>query len=329
MAEKTERPQLVKPRQDHIPETSLPNVTVGFGSLASFEFTMRAAKALANSTLVPAEYRAFVPSKIKRNEWAENGNAIPNCVVALNMAQRLGADPLMIMQNLHVIEGRPSWSSQFIIAAINSCGRFSPLRFDISEPGDETEIEFETHKWEDKQKIFFKKKMMVRHQKCTAYAIEKATGDKLPGPTVTMEMAIVEGWATKNGSKWQTMPEIMLRYRAAAFFGRLYAPELLMGLHTSEEVVDMHRTEDGTFSMTSETDAHPMVPTLDPSQAGFDPETGETDDSSMSEVQSEPEPKKDRKAREPKEDQKSQSSEVKTQQAETKAQSNGGMFGDD
>ena len=31
------------------------------------------------------------------------------------------------------------------------------------------------------------------------------------------------------------MPALMLRYRAAAFFARCYAPELTMGLHTAEE----------------------------------------------------------------------------------------------
>jgi len=52
-------------------------------------------------------------------------------------------------------------------------------------------------------------------------------------------MAAAEGWATKAGSKWKTMPELMLRYRAAAFFGRLYAPDILMGMQTAEEAVDV------------------------------------------------------------------------------------------
>jgi hypothetical protein len=52
-------------------------------------------------------------------------------------------------------------------------------------------------------------------------------------------MASAEGWATKAGSKWKTMPELMLRYRAAAFFGRLYAPDILMGMQTAEEAADV------------------------------------------------------------------------------------------
>ena len=52
-------------------------------------------------------------------------------------------------------------------------------------------------------------------------------------------MAKKEQWATKAGSKWQTMPELMIRYRAAAFWGRLYASDLLLGMQSQEEVVDI------------------------------------------------------------------------------------------
>jgi len=54
-----------------------------------------------------------------------------------------------------------------------------------------------------------------------------------------MAMAKKEGWATKTGSKWATMPDLMIRYRAAAFWGRLYASDLLLGLQTQEEAIDI------------------------------------------------------------------------------------------
>lgn len=162
-----------------------------------FELVQRQAKALSMSTMIPKDYQ----------------NNIPNTLVALEMAQRLGASPLMVMQNLHIIHGRPSWSSTFIIAALNSCGRFSALRFEMEA------------------------------DKCRAVATEHATGHDLQGPWVTMEMAKSEGWLTKPGSKWKTMPELMLRYRAAAFFGRLYAPEIMMGMHTEFEVQDMQQVK--------------------------------------------------------------------------------------
>lgn len=52
-------------------------------------------------------------------------------------------------------------------------------------------------------------------------------------------MAKKEGWVSKTGSKWLTMPELMIRYRAAAFWGRLYASDMLLGMYSQEEVVDI------------------------------------------------------------------------------------------
>ena len=213
-------------------------VNIGFGTLASFEFTQRAARALMQSTLVPEIFRQWTLNK-QTKEMVENPNALSNCIIALNMADRMGADPLMIMQNLYVVEGRPSWSSQFVIACINACGRFSPLRFELSDFGEEREVTYERVVWVNRSRTVEKVKVKLRDRSCRAWVVEKATGDRLEGPLVTMEMAVVEGWFGKNGSKWQTMPEVMLRYRSASFFGRLYAPDLLMGLHTAEEAEDI------------------------------------------------------------------------------------------
>ncbi len=177
---------------------SADDVSMGFRSERSFMLTQRAAKLLASSSLVPKEFQ----------------NNIANCVVALNMANRMGADPLMTMQNLYIVHGRPSWSSQFLIATFNTCGRFSALRYRwTGQAGTDT-------------------------HGCVAYAIELSTGELLEGSEITVGMAKREGWYGKTGSKWQSMPEQMLRYRAAGWFIRAYAPELAMGLHTSEEVAD-------------------------------------------------------------------------------------------
>lgn len=174
----------------------------GFATASGFELIQRQAKVLASSQLVPKEYQ----------------NNIPNCIIGLEIAHRIGASPLAVLQNLYIVHGKPGWSSQFIIGAINSTGKFSPLRFEMAgEPVNRS---------------------------CVAWAKDLATGDRLESPLVSMEMAKSEGWIDKTGSKWKTMPELMLRYRAATFFGRLYAPEILMGMQTAEEVVDV-TTEQG------------------------------------------------------------------------------------
>lgn len=194
---------------------NLPAVRMGFDTSQGFDLMQRGAKLLAASTLVPKEYQ---------------GN-LPNCVIALNMAQRIGADPLLVMQNLYVVHGRPGWSSKFLIASFNQCGRFSAIRFEwASERGKD--------QWG-----------------CRAWATEKATGEKITGPLITIELAKKEGWYEKNGSKWKTIPELMLMYRSAGWLVNTHAPEISMGLNTVEElgdVFDASRTDDGTFTVTQE-----------------------------------------------------------------------------
>ncbi|KVC45179.1 hypothetical protein [Burkholderia diffusa] len=241
-------------------EANLPAVAPGFGSLQSFELMQRAANLLASSTLVPAAYRKTIEKTNRYGEVTEsreNPNALANAVVALNMAQRMGADPLMVMQNLYIVEGRPSWSSQWIIAAVNGCGRFSPLRFDIRKLGRKT-VPYVTFEWSgpsgNRTRTEKRQEVEIEDIECIAWALERGTDTRLESPPVSIELAVKEGWYTKNGSKWQTMPEVMLRYRSASFFGKLYAPELLMGLTTVEEaadIVDVH--DDGTYSMNRAT----------------------------------------------------------------------------
>lgn len=182
-----------------------PAVSVGFGTLKGFEAMQRMANLFSRSSIVPEAYRST---------GDKDYTSMGNCVIALDMALRMGANPLMVMQNLYVVHGRPAWSAQFLIATLNQSGRFSALRYEFQ--GKEG-----TDDWG-----------------CRAVTTELATGERLTGPLITIGLAKKEGWYGKNGSKWQSMPELMLRYRAAAWFVRAYAPEIAMGLQTVEEVRD-------------------------------------------------------------------------------------------
>lgn len=182
-----------------------------FANKDTFDHIQRVAKVFSESELVPEKY--------KKNP--------ANCIIALEMSGRMGVSPLMVMQNLDVILGKPAWSSKFLIASINSCGRFSPLRYEESEDkGGSTR----------------------------AWAIDKSNNEKLFGIWVSMEMAQVEGWIDKKGSKWKSMPELMRRYRAASFFTNQYAPEISMGFQTVEEVIDItsHQTAANPVSVNKE-----------------------------------------------------------------------------
>ena len=251
-------------------------VRAGFDTADGFALMQRGANLLANSTIVPAQYRAL---NVKKDRYGniikeeDNPAAISNCVVALNMATRMGADPLMIMQNLYIVEGRPGWSAQYVIASINACGKYSPLRFKLEDLGKK-EVEYTETTWENNKPVKHTKKVTVQDMKCVAWALERKTNEVLESPPVTIELAVKEGWYTKNGSKWQTMPEVMLRYRAASFFGKLYSPELLMGLQTAEELhdstYDMELTPAGGYQVTTdeirrnEEPAEPEVQTTEP-----------------------------------------------------------------
>ena len=192
-----------------------------FSGIRAFEDAQRIAKALASSTLIPPQFQG------------QQGFA--NCLVALEIAGRMNISPFLCMQHLHIIHGRPSWSSAFIIAMVNGCGRFTPLRFEISGSGYSLA--------------------------CYAVATDIKTNQELKGPTITMAMAKKEGWATKSGSKWITMPELMIRYRAAAFWGRLFAGDLLVGLQTQEEVIDVEtvKVSVGIDELNAKVQAAPVV----------------------------------------------------------------------
>jgi hypothetical protein len=227
-------PQTATLAQLRTPQPEAPQrYEIGLTNSQGFELAQRAAKLLASSSLVPKDYQ---------------GN-LPNCVIALNMAARVGADPLMVMQNLVIVHGRPTWSAQFLIATVNTCGRFSALRYEFFGAPN-------TDEWG-----------------CRAWAIEKASGEKLIGTDVTIAIAKKEGWFGKSGSKWQSIPQQMLMYRAGSWWTRAYAPELSMGLHTSDEMADVYDAEygaDGAYQVTAES-LRNAVPTA----AVIDQDTGE------------------------------------------------------
>ena len=82
-----------------------------------------------------------------------------------------------------------------------------------------------------------------------AFAYNKS-GKRIDGPKVSLSMAIKEGWFTKAGSKWQTMPQVMLMYRSAKFFSNVHAPDLTLGLPTADEIQDIEDIDHEVVSTT-------------------------------------------------------------------------------
>jgi len=221
-----------------------------FSSENAFVSVQRMAKALASSTLVPDAYR---------------GEAnLGNCIIALELSQRIGASVMAVMQSMVPIHGKPTWSAAFLIATVNSCGRFSPMRF----------------RWVGKEN--------TDEWGCRAYAVEREGNLELVGALVTIAMAKAEGWYTKNGSKWKTMPEQMLQYRAAAFWTRAYAPEIALGMHTAEEIHDTPEANQVVKPVVM--DVTPTPPEPKPRRTKKEPEAVVVQEPAPVQIEPEPEP---------------------------------------
>lgn len=164
----------------------------------------RTAEMLSQASIIPQQYRG------------KPGD----CLIAMDMANRMGISPIMVMQASQVVQGNFTWRGTACKALIDGCGKFKNSQYImIGRQG--------TPEWG-----------------CRMVATRTRTGEVVSGPTVTWKMAIDEGWVNKNASKWKTMPELMLRYRAASFFAKTECPEVLMGFQTAEEQMDIIDTEE-------------------------------------------------------------------------------------
>lgn len=213
-----------------------------FSSIQAFEDAQRMVKPLASSQFIPANFQG----------------RIDDCLIAMEMSYRMNISPLMVLQNTYIVHGKPAFSSQFLISLVNASKTFATsIRYkEIGERGKDS-------------------------FGCIAWAKDK-DGEILEGPAVTIEMAKAEGWMSKPGSKWKTMPDVMLRYRAATFFTRFYAPEIAMGMQTREEVIDVESTEDSTpksrFDKPLLTEETPSTPPPPPVKAKAETEKDLTKD---------------------------------------------------
>lgn len=177
-----------------------------FTSTSSFQEMFDMAKMLASSDMVPQNYQ----------------NKPMNCLIAMEQAQRMNASPLMVMQNLYIVKGKPSWSGSACAMLVNGCGMFDNVKLNyVGEKGKDS--------W-------------------GAYvsATRKSDGEKIEGTLVDMAMVKAEGWS--SNPKWKNMPQQMLGYRAYSFFARLYCPNVLNGFATEGEA------EDSRINLTREVD---------------------------------------------------------------------------
>ena len=173
-----------------------------------FNQLLRAAQMLSQTSIIPQSYQGKPQ----------------DCFVAIEMANRMGVSPLVVMQNMYVVKGKPAWAGQACTMFINSCGKFTQVKHVYTgEKGTDS-------------------------RGCYVTATRISDGIQVNGVEVTITMAKAEGWTANT--KWRTMPELMLAYRASAFFARVHCPEALMGVQLVDEIYDTETSRNAKKTST-------------------------------------------------------------------------------
>lgn len=173
--------------------------------LQNFADKWKIAQQFSKSDLIPENYK----------------NKPENVIIALGMSEKMDLDLFTIMQNLDIVKGKARWNGSFCRTLIEKTGKFKDL-----------ELIYTGKKGDDSYG-------------CYLQATRKKDNKIVNGSEVTVGMAKIEGWWSKKDkygketSKWQSLTELMLGYRAMSFFARLHCPEALSGVYTGEEIDDM------------------------------------------------------------------------------------------
>lgn len=179
--------------------TQNPNAVTMWNDAKLYNQSLSMAQTLSKSEIIPQSYRGK-PA---------------DCLIAIDIANRLGLSPAIVMQNSQIVRGNFTWKGSACKAMIDGCGRYQKTRYVyVGEEGKDS-------------------------YGCYLEAIDN-DGDIIKGVPVTIAMAKKEGWYNKDGSKWQSMCDLMLKYRAAAFFMRTECASIAMGFLTKEEVEDVY-----------------------------------------------------------------------------------------
>jgi len=132
-----------------------------------------------------------------------------NVLIALEFAHRNDISPFAAMQSLFVIHGRVGLTASMAISLARKHNVWKSLVYKVEGEGNTLAVT----------------------------AIAKLHDDSEATATVSMKMANDAGWS-KNAI-YKSIPEQMLKYRAAVFLIRSHFPEVLFGMQTVEELRDV------------------------------------------------------------------------------------------
>jgi len=156
----------------------------------SLDEALRFADMLSKSSIVPKDYQ---------------GNP-GNVIVAIQWGAELGLPPLQAMQNIAVINGRPSIWGDAVLAIIRASGLLVSITEDLRDDG----------------------------ATCTV----QRRGEDPVARSFTVEDAKKAGLWGKQGP-WQQYPRRMLQMRARGYALRDVFPDVLRGVYVAEEAQDL------------------------------------------------------------------------------------------
>lgn len=165
--------------------------------IAEYDFMVRKAKILAASQFLPAHFRGK-PA---------------DCMVALELGQRLDVPAMLILQHSHVVKGKIGIEGKLAMALLRQRSPYIDIDVEYEGSGMSRQV--------------------------TVSGKRKRDG-KIHSLTMTMQE--VQAWGWLQNDMWKKMPDQLLCYRAAIFFIRRYCPECLMGLSTKDELMDIETT---------------------------------------------------------------------------------------
>ena len=169
----------------------VPTASVNFLTPTNLQEAMQIADLLAGSDIVPKDYQR------------KPGNIL----VAMQWGAEIGLQPLQALQNIAVINGRPTVWGDAMLALVRSSGLLEFIREELSENGLEAT--------------------------CTV----KRKGQEPVVSKFSMEDAKKAGLAGKQGP-WTQYPKRMLKLRARSYALRDEFTDVLKGMAITEEEMD-------------------------------------------------------------------------------------------
>ena len=144
---------------------------------------------------------------ITSNILPSNFRNIGDVIVLNEMSRNLQIPIILLAQQLYIVHGKVGFSGQFAIALLNKAVELGKI---------------------DKWKYETKGKAV----RVIAYKGE----DKIEGTWIDEDLVQKNGWT--SNTHWKNNFDLMAHYRAATWFLRLHFPEMLMGMHTEDEIQD-------------------------------------------------------------------------------------------